>query len=48
MNAMGFFMTKDSFDTKLEIGKAIDLVATMEKSMFRGRAELRLRIVDIL
>ena len=26
----------------------IDLVATLEKSMYRGRAELRLRVVDVI
>lgn len=52
VNAMGFFMTADQFKNKdgkaIKVGDTIDLVATMEKSMFRGRAELRLRIVDIL
>jgi single-stranded-DNA-specific exonuclease len=52
VNAMGFFMTADMYKNKdnemLKIGDSIDLVATMEKSMFRGRAELRLRIVDII
>lgn len=48
INAMGFFITTDSFEKELKVGKPIDLVATMEKSMFRGRTELRLRIVDIL
>jgi single-stranded-DNA-specific exonuclease len=48
VNAMGFFIGKDSFLQELKIGKSIDLVATMEKSMFGGRVELRLRIVDIL
>ncbi len=52
MNAMGFFMTADQFKNKkgetIKSTDLIDLVATMEKSMFRGRTELRLRIVDIL
>lgn len=52
INAMGFFMTVDQFKNKddkaIKIGDIINLIATMEKSMFRGRTELRLRIVDIL
>ena len=32
----------------LKEGERINLVATMEKSMFRNFPELRLRIVDIL
>ncbi len=48
LNAMGFFINVNSFKKELKIGKTIDLVATMEKSMFGGRVELRLRIVDIL
>lgn len=48
INAMGFFMNSESFDKELKIGNNIDLIATIEKSMFRGMAELRLRIVDIL
>lgn len=46
--AMGFFMTAQSFPTvSVGEGKTIDLVAVMEKSYFRGRPELRLRIIDI-
>jgi len=52
VNAMGFFMTASQFKNKkgeqIKVGDVIDLIATMEKSMFRGRAELRLRIIDIL
>lgn len=52
INAMGFFMTADQFKNKkgetIKPGDFIDLIATMEKSMFRGRTELRLRIVDIV
>lgn len=48
VKAIGFFMTIDKFnDLTIKEGKNIDLVATMEKSMFRGVPELRLRIVDI-
>lgn len=52
INAIGFFMNSETFKNKkgekLKIGDPIDLIATIEKSMFRGRPELRLRIVDIL
>lgn len=52
VNAIGFFMLADNFKNKdgetIKIGDSIDLIATMEKSMFRGRAELRLRIVDVV
>lgn len=51
VNAIGFFMLADNFLNKdgeiIKIGDSIDLIATMEKSMFRGRAELRMRIVDV-
>jgi len=45
--AIGFFMDEKTFDFTLEVGRKINLVASVEKSMFRGRAELRLRIVDV-
>jgi single-stranded-DNA-specific exonuclease len=45
--AIGFFMNESTFEAPLEAGRKINLVASVEKSMFRGRAELRLRIVDI-
>lgn len=52
VNAMGFFMDGGTFKNKdgekLKVGDVIDLVATMEKSMFRGRAELRLRIEEVV
>ena len=47
VQSIGFFMGKDSFGVPFDIGARINLVATMEKSMFRNRPELRLRIVDI-
>lgn len=50
--AIGFFMKPESLVTEkgevVEVGKSIDLVAHIEKSTFRNRPELRLRIVDIL
>ena len=48
VTALGFFMNPDSF-TRADVqnGGSIDLTATFEKSHFRGRPELRLRIVNI-
>ena len=48
ISAIAFFKTSKSFDTNLEKGSKINLVATMEKSMFRNFPELRLRIVDVI
>ncbi|MCR4330585.1 MAG: single-stranded-DNA-specific exonuclease RecJ [Patescibacteria group bacterium] len=48
VSAIGFFMDKDAFPgVEVTVGEQITLVATLEKSLFRGRAELRLRIVEI-
>src|SRR3989338_4400529 len=48
ISAIGFFMNGDEWGIELKEGEKINLVATMEKSMFRNFPELRLRIVDIL
>lgn len=52
VTAIGFFMSADQFvkedESSLSQGDTISLVASMEKSNFRGRPELRLRIIDIL
>lgn len=45
--AIGFFMDEGTFDAPLEVGRKVNLVASIEKSMFRGRRELRLRVVDV-
>lgn len=45
--AISFFSNLDSFDAKLEVGLLVNLLATFDLSRFRGRPELRLRIVDI-
>ena len=47
VSAIGFFATDESFKAKPVAGARIDLYATLEKSMFRGRPELRLRIMDV-
>jgi len=48
VRAIGFFMKPEQFERDLSEGACIDLVATMERSLFRNYPELRLRIVDIL
>lgn len=47
VTAIGFFMDVDSFSKPMEANTKINLIATMEESWFRGRPELRLRIVDV-
>ena len=46
--AISFFSGLDSFGTPIEEGAGINLLATFDLSRFRGRDELRLRIVDII
>lgn len=46
--AISFFSSYDSFDVSLEEEKKVNLLATFDLSRFRGREELRLRIVDIM
>ena len=48
VSAIGFFMTPKNFSMPILRGEKINLVATMEKSMFRNFPELRLRIVDVI
>ncbi len=52
IKAIGFFMSFEQFKNKegsaIKVGDPLDLMATMEKSMFGGRTELRLRIIDII
>jgi single-stranded-DNA-specific exonuclease len=46
--AIGFFLNPTDFPgVEVRSGGTVDLIATFEKSYFRGRPELRLRIVDI-
>ncbi len=48
VQAISFFYNENSFDSvKFEENSNINLVASFDKSMFRGIPELRLRIVDI-
>ena len=46
--AVSFFTNCDSFKCKVEEGKVVKVLGTFDLSRFRGREELRLRIVDIL
>lgn len=46
--AIAFFKNSESFETNLKKDGKINLVATIEKSMFRNFPELRLRIVDVI
>ena len=45
--AISFFSNHESFEVPLSEGLRINLFATFDLSRFRGREELRLRIVDI-
>ncbi len=48
VTAMGFFMNPNTFKhADIQNGARITLAATFEQSHFRGRSELRLRIVNI-
>jgi len=47
IKAIGFFCSVRDFTVRICAGEPITLIATMERSYFRGRPELRLRIVDI-
>ena len=46
ISAIGFFMSKGN-GLDLENGQIVDLAASLEKNCFRGKEELRLKIVDI-
>jgi single-stranded-DNA-specific exonuclease len=46
--AISFFGAENEWAKKVEANKSIDLIASIEKSMFRGRPELRLRVVDVV
>ncbi len=48
ISAISFFGAKAKWTDEVKEGKAIDLIASIEKSMFRGRAEIRLRVDDII
>ncbi|MEI6480365.1 MAG: single-stranded-DNA-specific exonuclease RecJ [bacterium] len=48
IEAISFFANEKSFQKEIFEGGKINLIASLEKSFFRGRAELRLRIVDVI
>lgn len=48
IKAVSFFSNHDSFEKTLAEGISVNLLAVFDLSRFRGREELRLRIVDIL
>jgi len=44
--AIAFFCEPERLTVTPVVGKKINMVASLEKSFFRGRPELRLRIID--
>ncbi|HAS81073.1 MAG: Single-stranded-DNA-specific exonuclease RecJ [Candidatus Nomurabacteria bacterium GW2011_GWE1_32_28] len=48
IKAISFFSDNDSFKKTINEGDKADLLATFDLSRFRGREELRLRIIDII
>lgn len=48
VSAIAFFGAAEPWADKVKDGHTCDLVASVEKSMFRGRPELRLRVVDVV
>lgn len=48
VSAISFFGAGNEWADKIAVAKPLDLVASLEKSMFRGRPELRLRIEDVI
>lgn len=46
--AIAFFGVANEWAAHVAPGRKIDLVASIEKSMFRNRPEIRLRIVDVI
>jgi single-stranded-DNA-specific exonuclease len=48
ISAIAFFTKPENFSARIEKGEKINLLGNLEKSFFRGRPEVRLRIVDII
>ncbi|MGC9605323.1 MAG: single-stranded-DNA-specific exonuclease RecJ [Minisyncoccia bacterium] len=48
ISAISFFGVTNDWAPALQAGKTLDLVASLEKSMFRNTPELRLRVVDVI
>jgi hypothetical protein len=47
LTAIKFFAAEDEKIAKLKAGDRITFTANLEKSLFGGKLELRLRLVDI-
>jgi single-stranded-DNA-specific exonuclease len=47
ISAIGFFCLPDTWGREIKAKDKIDMVANIEKSFFKNRPEIRLRIVDI-
>lgn len=48
VSAVSFFGAENEWMEKMQMSKGIDLVASIEKSMFKREPELRLRVVDVV
>ena len=48
VSAISFFGASANWASRVKEGTTIDLIASVEKSMFRGRPELRLRVVEVI
>lgn len=46
--AISFFGVAEEWASKVQPDQKIDLIANIEKSMFRNRPEIRLRVVDVI
>ncbi len=47
ISAIAFFGAKERWADEVREGAVMDLIASVEKSMFRGRAEIRLRVENV-
>jgi single-stranded-DNA-specific exonuclease len=48
VRAISWYAKPDSFTEFVEVGKQVTLLAEFDYSVFRGKSELRLKIVDVL
>jgi single-stranded-DNA-specific exonuclease len=48
VEAIAFFGVAEDWAKKVQAYKPMDLVASLEKSMYRGKEEKRLRVVDVI
>ena len=46
--AISFFGAENEWAKTVKAGSKIDLIASLEKSMFKGTPELRLRVIDVV